>query len=142
MKTQSIIIVMLTWTLFACQEKADTAETSVAPVEEKTATIEAPVAPVAPLEEKSATKDVAAASTQLPADHLGAGIHKKKCETCHKAQHDAAFYQRADRKMDSYKRLQSQIRMCDSKLNTELFDEDMEAIGEYLNTSFYKFPTE
>ena len=138
MKTQSIIIIMLTWTLFACQEKADTSETPATPVEEKTATIEAPAAPV---KEKAATQDVAAPSTQLPADHLGADIHKKKCETCHKAQHDAAFYQRADRKMDSYKRLQSQIRMCDSKLNTELFDEDMEAIGEYLNTSFYKLPT-
>ena len=77
---------------------------------------------------------------QAKDDHPGKAIHDENCLTCHKGNHDAAFYTRKDRKTKDYKRLQSMVRMCDAKMGTSLFDEDMLAIGDFLNDSFYKFP--
>ena len=73
-------------------------------------------------------------------EHPGKSMHDESCSSCHLADHDAAFYTRADRKIDSYKGLQSMVRMCDANLGTKLFDEDMTDIGNYLNEAFYKFP--
>lgn len=80
------------------------------------------------------------AATKSLSKHPGAAIHQETCEGCHIIKHDAAFYQRKDRKMDSYERLQSQVRLCNSNLELELFDEDMTLIGEYLNETYYHFP--
>ncbi len=78
-------------------------------------------------------------ATSTPSHLEGAKTHQEKCSGCHMVPHDAAFYQRPERKMKSYERLQSQVRLCNSNLNLELFDEDMTLIGEYLNESYYKF---
>ena len=71
--------------------------------------------------------------------HPGMEIHEQNCAACHMAPHDEAFYTRPDRKIQSYDKLQSMVRMCDANLGTQLFDEDMEQIGDYLNQAFYKF---
>ena len=73
-------------------------------------------------------------------DHPGKALHDESCSSCHIADHDAAFYTRADRKITSYDGLQSMVRMCDANLGTKLFDEDMTEIGNYLNQAYYKFP--
>ncbi len=70
----------------------------------------------------------------------GKALHDESCLKCHIKDHNEAFYTRDDRRMTSYKGLQSMVRMCDAKLGTQLFDEDMEEIGKYLNKSYYKFP--
>lgn len=75
-------------------------------------------------------------------EHPGKELHDEGCLTCHKGDHDATFYNRKNRKMDSYKGLQSMVRMCDARMGTKLFDEDMEDIGNYLNDTYYKFPKE
>ncbi len=93
--------------------------------------------------DKVATSNEVASSTSTSGNtetHPGAAIHQEKCAGCHIIKHDAAFYQRSDRKMDSYERLQSQVRMCNSNIGLQLFDEDMTMIGEYLNDAYYKFP--
>jgi len=73
-------------------------------------------------------------------EHPGKQIHDENCLSCHKVDHDAAFYTRKDRKTKSLKRLQSMVKMCDARMGTSLFDEDMENIGNFLNDSYYKFP--
>ncbi len=72
--------------------------------------------------------------------HDGKPLHEEKCAGCHMVKHDASLYQRTDRKVDSYERLQSQVRLCNTNLGLQLFDEDMTLIGEYLNQAYYKFP--
>lgn len=82
----------------------------------------------------------AVAQKPAPTDpHPGMEIHEQNCAACHIAPHDEAFYTRPDRKMQSYEKLQGMVRMCDANLGTQLFDEDMEQIGDYLNQAFYKF---
>lgn len=71
--------------------------------------------------------------------HPGMALHEENCAACHMRAHDEAFYTRPDRKMESLKQLQGMVRMCDANLGTQLFDEDMEQIADYLNTAFYKF---
>jgi mono/diheme cytochrome c family protein len=70
----------------------------------------------------------------------GKALHDESCLKCHIKDHNEAFYTREGRKMTSYKGLQSMVRMCDANLGTQLFDEDMEEIGKYLNDNYYKFP--
>jgi mannitol-specific phosphotransferase system IIBC component len=79
-------------------------------------------------------------TVQAKDEHAGKAAHDENCLKCHKGNHDEAFYTRKDRKTKDYKRLQSMVRMCDAKMGTSLFDEDMIDIGNYLNDSFYKFP--
>ena len=61
-------------------------------------------------------------------------VHEK-CSGCH----DSSVYTREDRRVDSLSRLNSQVRMCDAQLGTNLFDEDITAIVNYLNDSYYHF---
>lgn len=75
-------------------------------------------------------------------EHPGKAIHDESCLKCHKGDHDAAFYTRKDRKTKTLDRLQTMVRLCDSKIGTALFDEDMDELADYLNTEFYKFPKE
>ncbi|MEE9445102.1 MAG: cytochrome c [Cocleimonas sp.] len=79
-------------------------------------------------------------SVQAKDEHAGKALHDENCLTCHKGNHDEAFYTRKDRKTKDYKRLQSMVRMCDARMGTSLFDEDMIDIGNFLNESYYKFP--
>ena len=60
---------------------------------------------------------------------------QEKCSNCH----DSSIYTRKDRRVDSLSRLNSQVRMCDAQLGTSLFDEDITAIVNYLNDSYYHF---
>lgn len=73
-------------------------------------------------------------------EHPGKEIHDDNCLKCHKGNHDAAFYTRKDRKTPTYKRLHSMVKMCDARMGTKLFDEDMEDITNFLNDTYYKFP--
>ncbi|MGF1643042.1 MAG: hypothetical protein ACFCUJ_05315 [Thiotrichales bacterium] len=111
-------------TLTACQP--ETADTAKAP---DAAQATAPAATPTP---------TASAAPTTP--HPGEALHAEKCVECHVATHDASFYQRAERKTTNYAGVQSMVRLCDANLGTQLFDDDMVAIGDYLNDSFYKFP--
>ena len=95
-------------------------------------------------ETKVATPAKAAVSEKVSAVESdngedGAALHAEKCVSCHVVEHNAAFYQREDRKMHSYVGLQKQVVFCDAQLGLGLFEEEATAIGDYLNDSFYKF---
>ncbi len=58
-----------------------------------------------------------------------------KCGTCHGTE----VYTSKDRKVKSLKDLEAAVRLNDSKLNTNWFDEDVKDVTAYLNQQYYKF---
>jgi len=72
--------------------------------------------------------------------HAGKEVHDESCLKCHKGNHDEKFYTRENRKVKDLKRLGTMVRLCDAKIGTALFDEDIQEITNYLNESYYKFP--
>ncbi len=57
------------------------------------------------------------------------------CETCHQA----AFYQRADRKVTTYAKLEAFVEGCNTTMNVGWFPEDVSDVTAYLNREYYKF---
>ncbi len=60
---------------------------------------------------------------------------KEKCSGCHGSE----VYTRKKRRVESLPKLDAQVRMCDAQLGIKLFDEDVTAIVNYLNTNYYHF---
>lgn len=65
----------------------------------------------------------------------GKNIHNNHCVRCH----DSSVYTRPDHKVSSLPSLEAQVRRCDSMLELQLFDEDINAVVEFLNTDYYQF---
>ena len=93
---------------------------------------------------------ILAAALALPSASLAAPaweqgkllVEENKCEICHhnKTMGDAkAIYLRRDRKVTSLEKLKSQVALCNSELNLQLFPDDEEHISEYLDRTYYKF---
>ena len=57
------------------------------------------------------------------------------CGTCHGVEK----YTSKDRKVKNLKQLEAAVRLNDSKLNTNWFDEDVKDVTAYLNQQYYKF---
>ena len=69
-------------------------------------------------------------------------VEEKKCEVCHnnKTMGDAkAIYLRKDRKVTSWEKLKSQVALCNTELNLQLFPDDEEHIAAFLDRTYYKF---
>ncbi len=64
-----------------------------------------------------------------------AAYHQAQCTGCH----DTSVYTRANRRVNSLARLESQVRMCDANLGKKLFDDDIAALVHYLHDNFYHF---
>ena len=61
-------------------------------------------------------------------------FHQQNCTGCH----DTSVYTRKNRMVNSLPRLESQVRMCDANLGIKLFDDDIHALVDYLNSNYYK----
>ena len=59
------------------------------------------------------------------------------CLSCHGTE----VFTAEDRIINDLKALDSQVRLCDSKLNTNWFDTEIHDVVAYLNEQYYKFPT-
>lgn len=70
------------------------------------------------------------ASNFDPADFLA-----EHCSRCH----DEQIYTRDDRRSQNLQQLEAQVRRCDANFGTQLFDEDITALVQYLNQHYYKF---
>ena len=70
----------------------------------------------------------------VDANH-GKSLQQENCMSCH----DDTIYTREDRRVSSMDALRSQVQRCDANLNLQWFPEDVDAVIEYLNTSFYQF---
>ncbi len=57
------------------------------------------------------------------------------CETCHAP----AFYQREDRKVTTFAKLEAMVEGCNTNLDVGWFPEDVSDVAAYLNREYYKF---
>ena len=65
----------------------------------------------------------------------GKSLQQKNCMSCH----DDSIYSREDRRVTSMDALRAQVQRCETSLNLQWFPEDVDAVIEHLNTSYYKF---
>ncbi|QEP43169.1 cytochrome c [Ectothiorhodospiraceae bacterium BW-2] len=79
-----------------------------------------------------------AASLSLPAEESlneGAALHQQSCLRCHGSE----LYTRADRKVTHYAALNSRVNMCKDMLGLTWFDDQVQAVTDYLNQTHYHF---
>ena len=65
----------------------------------------------------------------------GKSLQQKNCMKCH----DDGIYTREDRRVTTPDALRNQVQRCETNLKLKWFPEDVDAVVEYLNTTFYKF---
>jgi hypothetical protein len=65
----------------------------------------------------------------------GKSLQQKNCMSCH----DDGMYTRDNRRVSSLDGLQKQVMRCEQSLGLKWFDDDVTAVTEYLNTSYYHF---
>jgi hypothetical protein len=77
------------------------------------------------------------ASSTLPAIDINHGktLQQENCMRCH----DDSMYTREERRVTTRDALKHQVQRCETNLDLAWFPEDVDAVTEYLNTSFYKF---
>ena len=79
---------------------------------------------------------LAANSSTLAVDiNHGKSLQQKNCMKCH----DDGMYTRENRRVTTPDALRTQVQRCETNLNLKWFPEDVDAVVEYLNTTFYKF---
>lgn len=70
----------------------------------------------------------------------GGSLHAESCAGCHKAPHDAAFYQaRRGGKIDNPDSLRTMIQACVTHFNLSWFDDEVDAVALYLDRTHYRF---
>ena len=65
----------------------------------------------------------------------GKSLQQKNCMSCH----DDGMYTRDNRRVSSLGGLKKQVKRCEQMLGLTWFDEDIEAVTEYLNSSYYHY---
>lgn len=65
----------------------------------------------------------------------GAELHAKNCTSCH----GDSVYTRKDHRVTSLAGLEKQVRRCELSLGLKWFDEEVNDVVNYLNTTYYKF---
>ena len=68
----------------------------------------------------------------------GKKLHDEYCVSCHTPE----IYSRDDHIVTNYRQLQERVRQCELSNKLMLFDEEIDALIAYLNTSFYHFKTQ
>ncbi|MEA3369967.1 MAG: cytochrome c [Campylobacterota bacterium] len=63
--------------------------------------------------------------------------YEAKCQKCHTSED----FTSEKRKVKDYAKLQWRVKRCDFTMDAGWFDEDVEDVVHYLNSSFYKFDT-
>ena len=65
----------------------------------------------------------------------GKSLQQDNCMRCH----DDGMYTREERRVTTLDALRQQVQRCETNLSLQWFPEDVDAVIDYLNTSFYKF---
>jgi hypothetical protein len=65
----------------------------------------------------------------------GETLHASHCTSCH----DSSVYTRENRRVTSLEGLRKQVQRCELSLGLKWFDEDLEAVTQYLNETYYRF---
>lgn len=71
------------------------------------------------------------------ADEMGPGgkLHEEHCTRCH----SPAIYTRENRIVTSYAELAERVRQCELSNELTWFDEEINAVVSYLNSTYYHF---
>lgn len=78
---------------------------------------------------------IAASSAVFADTGRGKTLHDENCMKCH----DTGVYTREDRFIRDRAALDKQVQRCQLNVGAQWFDEDTEAVVQYLDESFYKF---
>lgn len=62
---------------------------------------------------------------------------QSRCLECHGAE----VFTSPARKVKNLQQLEQKVRQCDANLSTNWFDDEILAVVNYLNQTYYKFPT-
>lgn len=62
---------------------------------------------------------------------------QSRCLECHGAE----VFTSPTRKVQNLQQLEQKVRQCDASLSTNWFDDEILAVVQYLNQTYYKFPT-
>ena len=65
----------------------------------------------------------------------GKSLQQENCMGCH----DDAMYARDNRRVSTLGGLQKQVKRCELSLGLQWFDDDVAAVTEYLNSSYYHY---
>ncbi len=74
----------------------------------------------------------------------GAELHQQNCVACHTNMaggDGSGLYTRPNRRVSSWEGLQKQVRRCELNLELRWFDDDVLAVSDYLNRTYYHLPT-
>ncbi|MFP5506259.1 MAG: c-type cytochrome [Gammaproteobacteria bacterium] len=66
----------------------------------------------------------------------GQALHDQHCLKCH----DSGVYTREDRRVSSLEGLRKQVKRCELSLGLTWFDEQVDDVVHYLNSTYYKLP--
>lgn len=84
-----------------------------------------------------------AACLSMPAQadvSRGQKLHEEKCAGCHKAPHNAAFYtSRVGKKYPTKESLKTMVQSCVTYFDVPWFEEEVQAVTDYLNQTYYKY---
>ncbi len=72
----------------------------------------------------------------------GASLHQKNCAGCHDNMNSGdgtSMYTRNDRKVTAFLSLEPMVRRCDANVGLNLLDDQIIALRNFLNNSFYKY---
>ena len=81
------------------------------------------------------TLSLLAASSISFANESPEALLQDKCSSCHGSE----VYTRPDHKMNSLAQLTKQVRRCTQAAGASWFDEDITAVANFLDKSYYKF---
>lgn len=65
----------------------------------------------------------------------GKNIYMQSCSGCHGTE----VFTRPDRKVKNLVELRNRVRQCSYAIESKWFDEEINAVTDYLNSAFYKF---
>jgi len=71
----------------------------------------------------------------------GKTLHNESCVACHSSLTNgkpSSLYTRPDRKFNSLSGLKNQVMRCQTSVGANWFDDQIEDVVQYLNTTFYK----
>ena len=73
----------------------------------------------------------------------GAALHRKSCASCHNGMFPGGdgemIYSAEFRKIKQLTQLRQRVETCASRINAGWFDEEIDAVTQWLNQGFYRF---
>ncbi len=97
-----------------------------------------PTPPVTSSPEKTTSTSPATTEPDTAVLEQGKQLHNTNCVSCH----DTSIYTRENRMIKRYESLKTQVQRCATNLNKPWFDDEVDAVADYLNKNYYLFKEE